>query len=658
MRKLWPILLITTIFFVLFQSRYIFFFKYEPEYYEGLYYHSQWIYPSSTRGISDGELYKFVGYQLANGENPFNINFEIPPLGKYLYGLAEKYLGNPYWVSVLLFLLSTAVMFFLTKDLLKNESLSFLAALLFTTTPFVATQVSETMLDLPLMFFYLVQVFCFTKYLKKQNLKHLILAGIFLGLATGTKPGVFTPVVALFGFLMIGFLSRKAIHLFTYPISIFSGYILAFFCYFIKHPNPIPWLKLHQKSLEFYLLPENAIDHLHVWKSVFLNRYQGWWWNDRGTVGGASPVLPLGVLALFPVFYLAIKNKNFPILYLSAISLIFLIVNTFIPFFPRYLMTIVPLLIILTVFLFKKLPWLLAFFVLVNLPFLVSIFSPWPNGDAFALARFFSTRANHELYRSLTPGQRNQIPETDFIELNESFLEGLGVRKINAEVVDISRSGNKAEVKYQISLETKYGWVEHKPTLNFIKKKNQWRAEWPWSFLWPGFGPGSNLTIKEGSIPLAKIETTKEQTLAIKNPGKLVYVFPRVMFDWNKHLKLLSNITGETEKEVNERARRAVPDHRVRYIGYLNPAFDKEGIEKAYQVPGVELKETSYLTVLKEPELTAKLIGKLQKEKPELFYVRAEAFVENSQGQKYPILFKGVEQKETIIKVAPDYQPL
>lgn len=74
-------------------SRQIFFYKYEPEYYENWYYHSQWNIPNSVRGIGDGDLYKFVGYRLAFGENPFNINYEVPPFAKLLYGLAERFLA-------------------------------------------------------------------------------------------------------------------------------------------------------------------------------------------------------------------------------------------------------------------------------------------------------------------------------------------------------------------------------------------------------------------------------------------------------------------------------------------------------------------------------------------------------------------------------------
>lgn len=150
--------IITAIVFIFFNSRQIFFQKYEPEYFENWYYHSQWNYPQSSRGMSDGPLYQFVGYRLTQGENPFNINFEMPPFGKYLYGLAAKYIGNAYCTTVLIYLSSLLAFFLLSLELFKNNKIILSTFLLFVTTPFVATQLRETMLDLPLMFFYLVHV--------------------------------------------------------------------------------------------------------------------------------------------------------------------------------------------------------------------------------------------------------------------------------------------------------------------------------------------------------------------------------------------------------------------------------------------------------------------------------------------------------------------
>ena len=66
-------LIILCIGFILYYSKQVFHYQYDPEYQENLYYHSQWNYPGSARGISDGEIYKFVGYKLVQGENPYLI---------------------------------------------------------------------------------------------------------------------------------------------------------------------------------------------------------------------------------------------------------------------------------------------------------------------------------------------------------------------------------------------------------------------------------------------------------------------------------------------------------------------------------------------------------------------------------------------------------
>jgi len=122
------ILLFLNIVFItltLYFSSWVFYYQYEPEYYENYYYHSQWNIPNSVRGIGDGDLYKFVGYQLANGENPFNINYEVPPLVKLLYGITEKYTDNPYSVSILFYFLSIYVLYKFSEIIFnKNKTLT------------------------------------------------------------------------------------------------------------------------------------------------------------------------------------------------------------------------------------------------------------------------------------------------------------------------------------------------------------------------------------------------------------------------------------------------------------------------------------------------------------------------------------------------------
>lgn len=654
LNPLFYILIFVSMAIIFFLQRQIFIYKYEPEYYENWYYHSQWNYPDSTRGISDGELYKFVGYRLIEGENPFNINFEMPPFGKSLYGLGEMYLGNPYWVTIFLYFSSIVVLFLFSKELFEDYQFLPLIILLFVSTPFVATQLGETMLDLPLMLMFLVHAWLFIKFLSNQKLATLIASGIFLGLATGTKPGVYTPLALILGLLLVFFTTKKILNLIFYPGSVFAGYILAYFTYFIRHPNPIPWLRLHEKSLKFYLHPGIKVDYLKQWRLIFFN-YQEWWQSGQKiALGDGTLILPLGVVALVIIWIWAIKRHNRQWIYIAGLTSVFLIVNTFIPFVPRYLMPTIPLFVLLITFLTRRVGWVILLLSLINLPFLVnSLNAEDPSGDSQVVARFISTRAYRELYRSVTPSQRKNIPEDNFINLCETFLEGLGTRAIEVEVGKMTQSKKQAGIKYKIKYITQYGEISHEPTVDFVKANNQWRVSWRWDYLWPGYTPESKIVVNEETIPLLRLENKDGVIMARRGKWKTVYLIPRVMFDWNKHLKSLSEVTGESTEEVDKRIRRVVPNHYPRFVGYLDLALGQEGINKALSIPGVSLQDTPYL--IPENNLSSEsvsgLIKETQEKNPELFYIQAEVFLTNISGEKVTLPFNKIEQKDVIIRM-------
>lgn len=643
--------IILTIFGIFFFLRQVFFYQYEPEYYENYYYFSQWNIPNSTRGISDGELYKFVGYRLVEGENPFYLNFEIPPLGKYLYGLAEKTTGNPYLISVSLYLLSALLVYLLSRDLHKDKRLNLIVLLLFITTPFVATQIRETMLDLPLMFFYLLHVFFFLRYLKEKKIKpktlNLILAGGCLGLATGVKPGIYTPLIGLIGALMIFFLEKKKkiAQVLLYAASVIAGYITAYFCYFIRHPNPIPWIRLHQKPLDFYLSSQNTIDHFNQWKSIFANTYQGWWQPGKLTsVGDWSLILPLGVIAAITTLIFSLKKKDRRWTYLSAVTLTFLLMNTFVPFWTRYLMPAIPLFILLISLLFKNKKHILFILILANLPFLYSsIAINKVDGHAQAITRFVSTRAYRELYRSLDFDQRKNIIEDDFIKLNEDFYEALGTRKIEVEIVDLETiSPRQARATYDIKYTTNYGVATHQFTTDFYKKHNQWKMVWSWDMLWPGYGQNSQIIAEEGAPSLTKLLDQYGNNYITQGTGYMVYVIPRLMFNWNQSLNDFSRLIGKSTLYVDSKVKENIPDDLPRFIGMLDQSLGSDAVTQASAVKGVVLKEINYPIIihgLPQSDQAVDHLFKLQETNPELFYLQADVFIEDNQGNKAEIPF-------------------
>ncbi|MEK7155071.1 MAG: hypothetical protein AAB697_03005 [Patescibacteria group bacterium] len=549
------LLIIITVGLVLFLSRYIFVYRYEPEYYENWYYHSQWNIPQSTRGISDGELYKFVGYRLAQGENPFDLNSEVPPFGKYLFGLAEKYLGNPFPVTMGLYILSILITYYLSG--------SPLVTLLFASTPFVATQVHETMLDLPLMTAYLIHAWLFVRYLHNRKLRELSLAGLFLGLASGIKLPIYSLPILLLGL----FLSKFSP---IYLVSTVAGYGLAWFNYFIAHPNPIPWIRLHTKMFGFYSGSLDNIDHLNQWKTIFINSYQGWWQTKTINISDWSLLLPLGVIATVLIFVKSLQRKNLPALYISSLAIIFLAINSLVPFWPRYLMPVIPLFCILIYRLFHNQRWVIWLLVLLNFPGLVSALSPKDySGDIEASARFISTRAYRELYRSLPVRERARIPEDKFISTYEQFLDHLDTQKITTQIKD----KNIAEITYT----TKYGPLAHSVPLIFTKINNQWKMNWDWDIIWPGFTPDSKLVIEE------------------KTPsfGKALYIIPRQMYDWTWYLNSLSAVLKEGGIQVEQNIRTVVPDNYPRFVGFFPSGVTPETLNKALEIPGTRIRDDS-----------------------------------------------------------------
>lgn len=562
---------------ILYFSRQIFSYRYEPEYYENYYYNSQWNVPLSTRGISDGELYKFVGYRLTEGENPFYLNYEVPPFAKHLFGIAEKTIGNPYWVSLGFYVISAVGIYFLAFEIMGGVTQALFATLLFVSTPFVGTQIKETMLDLPLTCLFLLNALFFTRYFKRRKLIDLILAGIFLGLATGTKIGVYTPLALLFGLIVSLVSSKKIFHPIIYGTSTLAGYVFSFISYFSRHPNPIPWLKLHEKPINFYLgTAGDGVDYLMQWRGIFLNSYKGFWeGSGTGGLGDWSLILPIGAILMIDIFIQSFRKKDFSLIYLTLVCLAILITNTFIPFWPRYLMPIVPLFIIFIVYYFRKSVTIILLLILINLAILYpTITENKLSGHTDAVARFISTRAYRELYRSIDSNTRSEIEEAKFQKELEEFFTKMRIKEIQTTIVDLSDKVPPYHASLCLDYTSDYGNLENCKKVLFVIENNQWKTVWDWGFLWPSYSPDKELVF------------TRISTKPVVPEKKAVYVIPRLMYDWGKYTNVLSELTDLSTKEIDARLRRTIPDDFPRFVGYLDPNLTEEAINKNL-LPGI-----------------------------------------------------------------------
>lgn len=355
-----PIILVCLIFIVSYFNRWIFVYEFEPEYWENYYYTSQWNVPNSKRVISDEGVYRYIGYRLVNGENPFNVDYWVPPMGKYWYGVGAKYLGNPYLISFGFYILSIGVMWFLSKN--------WLMVYLWALNPLIMEQISQTMLDLPMTLFFLIHIY----FLFKNK---LTISAIFLGLMAGTKPAYFVPMIGLVDWWYIWTNSKdnKLKNMLWYVAWVIGGYVLAYTCYFIAHPNPIPWIRLHEKVINFQKGNGGSHDIFNIFKTIFLDKYKGFWVGGKEmVVTGWSAILPIGTILLVK----SIFTKNKKIKYLAAMGIGYILMCLTIDFWPRYLVLLIPILILIVGDFFKKSPWVLVVILFSYLPWLWFNFFP------------------------------------------------------------------------------------------------------------------------------------------------------------------------------------------------------------------------------------------------------------------------------------------
>lgn len=598
------------VFITIYFNRWIFSFRYDSNYYENYYYHSQWNIPESTRVISDGDLYKFVGFRLAEGGNPFDINYEVPPAAKYLYGLSSKHLNNPYFISFVFYLLSLTVFFFLAKEIFSKTFPLLVAVFLFITSPILVAQIGQTMLDLPQMLWLLLHLYFFITGIKKKRNRTtcLVLSGVFLGLMTGTKIGVYTPLIILVDLAYIFVVLRDLRSIIFFLAGTGGGYLLAFYCYFIKHPNPVVWLRLHKRVFDFYLSSVHSSDLVNQCRTIFINRYQGWW--NRGvfnSVDSWSLLWPVGTISIVILLIRSFikKPSEKSITYLTFIAVSILMVNTFVAFWPRYLLLILPIFVLTAVYIVRNNKFLLVLISVLNLPFLFSTLIPSPQKTAELVAKYLQTDAYAEIYHL---SSSETVGEYEFkTTLNRAKADLLILNnQASIKSIDYRKFAKEARVELHTKYETLFGSLEYDKEVFLENKKGQWRLVWQDDIILPNFQRDKQIIADIGPLPVSNIYT-KDGVLVAKNGDwPFVTIVPRLIKDWQTTLIALGAINDRPDNW--DLIKRVVPDEYPIAIGFAKLDFKKQDLELLKNLPGVGVKQLPYVVVLDEYCLQKELI--------------------------------------------------
>lgn len=340
----------------LYRNKEIYLQKFDTKKYELLYEHSQYkVLSSEYKGnIDDQDLYSLAGVKYLNFTDPSEINFELQPLTKYLFGISILIFGNANVFQLIVGLSLLLVVYLSGRILFAEKSIALLPSLILGFDRLFKEQIVNSYLDLfqtlTLYILFLLGYFA----LKKNKLFPITL--FWLGIVALSK-SFSTGIVAFIVMLLFILIQNKNL-VKTYLINsiwavlvYFLGYLVFFFYHGITD-----FFFLHIKILKLYKSYVPEYPKGEIFRIMLMGKWKKWW-DDFGlaNVASWSYLWPLGFSGLIISIYQITRKMNEFVLLLVSWSIIYLFSVSLRLVFPRYMMPVLPSFYILLVFSFYNL---------------------------------------------------------------------------------------------------------------------------------------------------------------------------------------------------------------------------------------------------------------------------------------------------------------
>ncbi|MEK7165508.1 MAG: glycosyltransferase family 39 protein [Patescibacteria group bacterium] len=151
----------------------------------------------ATNIISDDDLYSYAGYYYITGGEVSRVNFENPPLGKYLIGISILLFNNQRVIYIFYTLLFLLLIYKMGLLIFKNPVIASMGVFWAVIDPYFTRQMFYPMLDLPMAIFFIIGLY---KFIIGRQSKNYLISSLFFGLSMATK--FFPALVLILLFLM------------------------------------------------------------------------------------------------------------------------------------------------------------------------------------------------------------------------------------------------------------------------------------------------------------------------------------------------------------------------------------------------------------------------------------------------------------------------
>lgn len=277
---------------------------YNYDYFADKYLHSQYVEGEGSKyTIPDYELYSYAGYYYITGGEISRVNFENPPLGKYLIGLSIILFGNPLVIYLAFSVIYLTITYKFGRLIFQERIIALLALVILVSDPYFIHQASYTHLDFPMATFFLVGFYLF---LTTTEWKRYAVAAIFFGLAIASKFFPFFAVILIYLGAIAAKKGRRALLSFSATIPVIVAVYVLTFQNFLLRQGILEFLRYQWWVLRWRM--GNPIVVGNILQAVFFGRLGTWW-------GSAvkfhyypeewSPLLPTVIVLtlLSPIFY-------------------------------------------------------------------------------------------------------------------------------------------------------------------------------------------------------------------------------------------------------------------------------------------------------------------------------------------------------------------
>lgn len=311
-----------------------------------IYSESQYVVGSGSKfGIGDDGLYAYAGYYyLMQKGDVASINFEHPPLGKYLIGLSIAIFGNENAINIFYYIVLLFVIHQLALLILKEEIFARITVLIILLDSLVTEQLYFSLLDLPFILFFISAIYLFLKGSKSR--KWYLFSNLAWGLAFSTR--FFPAFVLLYPFQLFWSFKKdrkNTMYFILTSLTIPVIYLLSHSMYFYYHPSFFGFIRYKIWMLSWFSGSVSILGN--IWRNIFTGYFvdtsEKLIRNDHWNI----PIPIIVMLAMIPIKILGKywkSDKSF----LYYFSTIYFIYMTFLTNGnQKYLMRIYPFLVIL-----------------------------------------------------------------------------------------------------------------------------------------------------------------------------------------------------------------------------------------------------------------------------------------------------------------------